>query len=367
MDEKLALLALHFVPGLGDHLIRQLISYCGSAEQVFNYPKGKLLRVPGIGRVTAEAIKKTAAIKLAEQELTKIKSIGAQLIFYSDSHYPTRLKQINDAPTLLYHSGPVAPEGPRVIGIVGTRRATEYGRQCVEQFLSDLAPFQPLIVSGLAYGIDIHAHRTSLQLGLHTLAVMGTGIDQVYPSQHAPVVKELKKSGALLTELPIGTAPEMHHFPARNRIIAGLCDAIVVVEAASKGGALITADLANDYNREVFAFPGNITQPFSSGCNELIRQNKSHLITKGLDLIEILNWDQKPGTEVKKEIVFTNESEERVVNSITSRMGMATLDEISWQTGFPVSKLLPVLFELEMRGILKSLPGKQYQISGSIG
>ncbi len=294
MDQnRLSLLALHFIPGIGDHLIRQLISYCGSAEKVFKIPKGKLQRIPGVGAVTAEAITKGKPFALAEKELRHAEKAQVELLFYSDAKYPSRLRQVNDAPTMLYAKGNMDLENPKCVAIVGTRQATGYGRECVETLIRDLAPHNALIVSGLAYGIDIHAHKQALKCKLSTVAVMGSGIDVVYPSSHREVAHRMLTHGGLLTEHPFGTQPDAHNFPARNRIVAALADAVVVVEAAEKGGALITADIANSYNKDVFAMPGNIRQGHSTGCNNLIKSNRAHLLTGVKDLEYIMNW----GTE----------------------------------------------------------------------
>lgn len=291
MDQnRLSLLALHFIPGIGDYLIRQLISYCGSAEQVFKTPKGKLMKVPGIGNVTAQSIVTGKPFREAEREVKKAEDEGVELLFYTDKKFPSRLKRIDDAPSLLYLKGNVDFENPKVVAIVGTRQATAYGRERVEELIKGLVSHHALIVSGLAYGIDIHAHKQSLKYELPTLGVMGSGIDVVYPPSHRDVAKKMVGNGGLVTENPFGTKPDAHNFPARNRIIAGLCDALVVVEAAERGGALITSEIANSYNKDVFAFPGNIGQSHSVGCNNLIKMNKANLVTGIKDLEYIMNW-----------------------------------------------------------------------------
>jgi DNA processing protein len=250
-QNRLSFLALHFIPGVGDHLIKQLISYCGSAEQVFRTPKGRLLKIPGIGQVTAESIISEKSFRHAEDELRKAEKEETEILFFTDKNYPQRLKGIVDAPSILYHKGNASLNHPKTVAIVGTRQATEYGKQIASRIVESLKPHDPLIVSGLAYGIDIQAHKQALKVGLPTLAVMGSGIDIIYPSAHSDTAKRIATQGGLLSENKFGTKPDAHNFPARNRIIAGLCDALIVVEAADKGGALITAEIANSYNKDV--------------------------------------------------------------------------------------------------------------------
>jgi DNA processing protein len=366
MDQnRLALLALHFIPGLGDYLIRQLISYCGSAEKVFQLPRGKLLKVPGIGSVTADAIKKEKPFQRAENEIIKAEKEETRLIFFIDRNYPSRLRQLNDAPTLLYAKGNIDFENPKMVGIVGTRKATEYGRRCVDELIGGLVSHRACIVSGLAYGIDIHAHKQSLRHGLPTIGVMGSGIDVIYPASHKETVRRMYYSGGIVTEHPFGTNPDAHNFPARNRIVAGLCDAIVIVEAAAKGGALITAEIANSYNKDVFAFPGNIGQTTSEGCNNLIKTNKAFLITSVKDLEYLMNWDLRSPPK-KKKLLGPAESlegdEKKVVELLAENHNQLIIDELSWKSGMPVSHLASVLLNLEFKGIISPLPGKVYKL-----
>jgi DNA processing protein len=369
MDQnRLALLALHFIPGVGDYTVRQLVSYSGSAEKVFKTPKGKLMNIPGVGQVTAEAIIKGKPFKDAENELKKCERENAEMIFYIDKKYPSRLKQINDAPSLLYTKGNIDFENSKTVAIVGTRKATDYGRLCVEELIEGLVPHSVLIVSGLAYGIDIHAHKMAVKNNLPTIGVMGSGIDVIYPAAHKDTAKKMFASGGLVTEHPFGTKPDAHNFPARNRIVAGLSDAIIIVEAAEKGGALITAEIGNSYNKDVFAYPGNIGQSFSEGCNNLIKANKAHLITSVKDLEYIMNWDASV-TEVKPKQTFSLESyepnEQLVLKILLENNGTIMIDELSWKSNIPVSQLASILLTLEFKGVLQSLPGKTYKIKTS--
>lgn len=365
MDQsRLCLLALHFIPGVGDRLVRQLISYCGSAESVFKTPKGKLLKIPGIGNTTAESILTHRPFELAEIELRKAEKEKVDIRFFQDKGYPSRLKNIPDAPSLLYCKGSINFENSKAVAIVGTRKSTPYGKECIEQLIAQLVPHNALIISGLAYGIDIQAHKQSVKYSLQTIGVMGSGIDIIYPSAHAETAKAMQAHGGLVTENIFGTKPDAHNFPARNRIIAGLCDALVVVEAAEKGGALITADLANSYNKDIFAFPGNIGASHSEGCNNLIKSNKAHLLTSVKDLEYIMNWDLSSKPVQKKEAFSLEgfESDEQLVLKVLLEKNPTLLDEISWKTNLSVSQLASLLLGLEFKGIVQSLPGKQYKL-----
>ena len=365
MDQaRLSLLALHFIPGLGDYLIRQLVSYTGSADKVFTMPKGKLLKIPGVGNITADAIKSGKPFPAAEAELKKAEKENVQLLFFTDKNYPSRLKQINDAPSLLYSKGTVDYENAKTIGIVGTRQATAYGKERVEELVDGLVAHQALVISGLAYGIDIHAHKQAVKHKLPTVGVMGSGIDVIYPSSHKETARKMMDHGSLLTEHRFGTQPDAHNFPARNRIVAGLSDAVVIVEAAEKGGALITAEIANSYNKDVFAYPGNIGQSHSEGCNNLIKHNKAHLITSVKDIEYLMNWDTARAPERPKRISLESfEGDERiVVQTLADNSSQLMIDEISWRTNISVSQLASILLQLEFRGVVSSMPGKIYRL-----
>ncbi len=362
--DRISLLALHYIPGIGDYTIRQLISYCGSAEKVFQTPKGKLLKIPGIGSVTAESIIKGKPFQQAEKELKRAEKEDVTLLFYTDKNYPARLKQISDAPSLLYVKGKFDFENPKTVAIVGTRKSTDYGKNCVEELVEALVPHNVLIISGLAYGIDIQAHKQALKNKLPTLGVMGSGIDIMYPAAHSETAKKMLSNGGLLTENPFGTNPDAHNFPARNRIIAGLADALVVVEAAEKGGALITAEIANSYNKDVFAFPGNIGQSYSHGCNNLIKSNKAHLLTSVKDLEYIMNWNVDAIPKKKEAFILDTfePSEQTVLRILLENNNQLMIDELSWRSELPISQLASVLLGLEFKNVLSTLPGKIYKL-----
>lgn len=360
-------IALTLVPGVGSILIRQLISYCGSAENVFRSPLARLLKVPGIGEVTARAILKPDILTEAERVNQRVEKLGATALFYTDKAFPTRLKTLYDAPALLYFQGSGSLNAPRTIGLVGTRQATNYGRRVTAEIIEALVPYGVHIISGLAYGIDIAAHRASLVNNLPTIGVMASGIDVIYPNVHQKTAGEMLLLGGLLTESQPGTKPDAHLFPARNRIIAGLSDAVVVVEAAAKGGALITAEYANNYHRDVFAVPGQLNQTFSAGCNKLIRENKAQIYTSPKDLIETLNWDTPVDQPTRKNqappLPVDVTEEESQVLSLLRQTADLHIDELSWQSQIPMGRLASLLLSLEFRGFVRSMPGKKYAVT----
>jgi len=364
-QERLSLLALHFIPGVGTRLIKQLISYCGSATEVFKRPKGKLQNIPGVGPATAQSITKGKSFALAEKEYRKATKEDAQILFYTDKQYPERLKSLDDAPTLLYFKGNCNLNQRKIVGIVGTRQATSYGRKIVDQVVEDLVPHQAIILSGLAYGIDIHAHRQAIKQQLPTIGVMGSGIDVIYPSNHADIARRMMDHGGLVSENNFGTKPDAHNFPSRNRIIAGMCDALIVVEAAETGGALITAEIANSYNKDVFAIPGNIGQTYSEGCNKLIKINKAALLSSVKDLEYVMNW--VPGLDGQvyspTQHIELSAEEQQVVDAIRTKGSAMQIDELAWKTGVPQGVLANLLLHLEFKGVLKPLPGKLYQLT----
>ncbi|QIP15257.1 DNA-protecting protein DprA [Spirosoma aureum] len=367
-----AQLALTLVPGVGSILIRQLVSYCGSATEVFRSPLARLMKVPGIGEVTARAILKAGTLEEAEQLMKRVEKLGATVLFYTDKDYPVRLKNLYDAPALLYFQGSGNLNAPRTIGLVGTRQATEYGRRITSEIIEAVAPYGAYIISGLAYGIDIAAHRASLANNLPTIGVMASGLDIIYPNVHQKTAQDMQMLGGLLTESQPGTKPDAHLFPARNRIIAGLSDAIVVVEAAAKGGALITAEYANNYHREVFAVPGQLNQTFSAGCNKLIRENKAQIYTSPQDIIEALNWDRPETGSSTTGLRATSApapalpvditEEESQIIALLRQVNDLHIDDLSWKSQIPMGRLASLLLNLEFRGFVRSLPGKKYAV-----
>ncbi|TAG18987.1 MAG: DNA-protecting protein DprA [Cytophagales bacterium] len=363
-EQKIFEIAIGLIPGVGNLISKQLLSYCGSAENIFKYSKPKLLKIPNIGDVLAKQILESDVLKQAEKELEKAEKNNIKIIFYTDEEYPQRLKRFADSPTLLYMKGNTNLNPKKSIGIVGTRNATEYGKEITEQIIKEFSEVNPHIISGLAYGIDIAAHKSALKYDLPTIGVMASGIDIIYPSVHKSTALEMQKKGAIITENAIGTIPDAPRFPARNRIIAGLSDIIIVVEAAEKGGALITAEIANDYGVDVYAVPGKITDKFSMGCNKLISSNKAAIFRNTKDLLELLGWNvENSQTQTKK--LHTDhqlEGEERKIYELIFSESNIGIDELAWKAEMNINKISNVILQLEFKNIIKTLPGKKFKI-----
>ncbi|WP_412469346.1 DNA-processing protein DprA [Pedobacter sp. KLB.chiD] len=358
-------IALTFIKSIGPVTAKNLLAYCGSAENIFSASKKQLLQIPGVGEKTIEAIRGTDALTRARQELDFIEKHGIEVLFFSDEKYPKRLKNCIDSPILLYAKGTVDFNQQRIISVVGTRNATNYGKNLCKELCEVLAPYQVLIVSGLAYGIDVTTHKECLAHRIPTVGVLGHGLDRMYPKIHKTVAQKMVLNGGLLTEFPILTNPDRPNFPQRNRIIAGISDATIVVEASIKGGALITAEIANSYNKDVYAFPGRTNDVFSEGCNFLIKTNRAGLITNVNDLIYYLGWDDE--IKVKHHPQQTTlqlsltPNEQRVIDALQN--GLLSIDELSHQLNIQQSKLAIVILTLEMQGIIVSLPGKIYKLA----
>lgn len=365
-DQHLYEVAIGMIPGIGSQLTRQLVSYCGSPESVFKEKKGKLLKVPGIGKACADAIIRQDVLEHAEKEISRAEKLGVQLLFYTSKEYPNRMKGLHDAPALLYYKGNAGLNSGKVISIVGTRNATEYGKEMIEQIVRDLAVHKDLtIVSGLAYGIDVAAHKAALQHQIPTIGIMASGIDIVYPAMHRSVAQKMTECGGLITEYRIASKPEPSRFPARNRIIAGMSDCVLVIEAAERGGALITAEIANGYNKEIFAVPGNLGSKYSEGCNKLIRGHKAHILIAVRDIEYIMNWDAETATQKISLPDYSHlEGEAREVVAFLQETESLLLDELSWKSQIPLSRLASLLLNLEFEGIVRSLPGKKYKLQG---
>ncbi len=363
-------LALTLLPGIGPQLTRQLMSYGSSAKNVFMLPPGKLRRIPGVGEATVNILTGPArgqALAQAEASLRKAEKEGVAILFYTSKQFPARLKLIPDAPVLLYYQGPADLNAPKTVAIVGTRQATDYGREQTEALVRGLVPHNPLVVSGLAYGIDILAHRAALQEGLLTVGVMATGLDVIYPAAHRKTAEKMRETGGLLTEFAFGTQPDRYNFPQRNRVIAGLADGTVVVEAAEKGGALITAELALSYDRDVLAVPGNVSSAASAGCNNLIKANKAALYSQPADLEQLLNWDAALYQSGKFQPTpsyspddFTAE-EFALVGVLAAAPGRELhMDELAWRAQLPIHAVASLLLALEFSGVIRALPGKKF-------
>jgi DNA processing protein len=362
-DEKLYQIALTKVPGIGDVLIKQLISYCGNAKTIFKSNRSKLLKIPGIGEKTADSILNADTLNQAEAEFNLIEKTGAKILFFTDKGYPERLRQIPDSPVLLFYKGSVDLNFERIISIVGTRNSTEYGRQFVYDFVAEVKKINPLIVSGLAYGIDIHVHKACLENAIPTIGVMGTGINLIYPAVHKNTAIQMIANGGLLTELAFDAKPDRQNFPARNRIVAGMADATIIVEAAKGGGALITVEIANSYNKDVFAVPGNVNNKYSEGCNNLIKDHKAQLITSATDFIQNMNWDNLSTPSRPKNVPLPQLTDEELrIYNLLKETKELIIDDISWKTQLPINKVASLLLNMEFSGLIKALPGKKFKL-----
>jgi len=369
-NNQLYQIALTMINGVGDILARHLLESFGDAESIFKEKKRLLEKVPGIGEILSAEIKRPEVLQQAEKELTFIEKNQITPFFLTDPDYPERLRQCVDAPILFYFKGKANLNTSKIISIVGTRRATDYGRDLTEQFVKEMSIAFPelLIISGLAYGIDISAHKSALKYNLPTVAILAHGLDRIYPSTHRSTAIEMLQNGGLLTDFPSETNPDKQNFVKRNRIIAGLSDATVVIESAAKGGSLITVDIAFSYGREVFAFPGRTTDPHSQGCNRIIRQNKAGLITSADDLISAMNWDTLSKHQVTPAIMpslFPETDENRLILSTLRERKEVHLNQLALELNIPVYQLCTLLFEMEMNGIVKVAPGNVYKLSSS--
>ncbi|MEM8898839.1 MAG: DNA-processing protein DprA [Bacteroidota bacterium] len=363
MNDLPFLLALSFIPKLGPVSGRSLISYCGgTAESVFATPKGKLLKVPGIGETIAEAILEQETLTKAEEEISRCEKLGIQIIPYDHPTYPRELTYIFDAPLILYQKGNVKLNAQPNIAIVGTRKPTDQGRDITREFAEFFVSHGINVMSGLAYGIDITAHKTAMEMEGMTTAVLGHGLDSIYPATHARHAFAMQERGGLLTEYPLGIKPDPRHFPARNRIVSGICKAVIVIEAAERGGALITAHQAFEQNREVYAVPGRIGDTYSVGCNKLIKNQVAKLITHPQEVLDDLEiqWEPKANQQLDLALEMVLSLEETKIMNYLHK-GDAVVDHISHQTGIPMSQLNSLLLSMEFKGLIAQAPGKKFR------
>ena len=368
-SEQVAMLALSRVQVPQLALIRELIGIVGSAKELLENAGNIGDIVPGASPRLRQLLCDRTIVELAEKEMEFIESKGIKLICFGDEAYPCRLAECADAPLVLHSLGNADLNAHRIVSIVGTRHASEYGKALCENFVADLARFAPdtLIVSGLAYGIDICAHRAALKAGLPTIGVLAHGLDRIYPGAHRATAKQMLDNGGLLTEFMSGTESLRPFFVQRNRIVAGMADATVVVESASKGGSLITASLALGYDRDCFAFPGRVNDQYSQGCNELVSRNRAALITSAYDFVEAMNWEVatvKKSAEERQMELFPDLSpdETAVITALRENSDGLQVNQMVVQLNIPINKLLPLLFEMEMKGLVKAVAGGCYRV-----
>ena len=364
-SELLNQLALTLVPNIGDVQAKILINHFGDASSIFKAKKSALEKIEGIGEVRARSIKEFDDFHLAEHEIKFIEQYKIKTLFLTDAEYPKRLLNCYDSPTLLFYKGTADLNASKMISIVGTRSNTDYGKQFTEKLVKDLSEQGMIIISGLAHGIDAIAHKAALKNNLPTVGVVGHGLDKVYPSENTGLAKEMiKDGGGILSEFFSGTKPDKHNFPLRNRIVAGLSDATVVVETNIKGGSMITAKLADAYNRDVFAVPGRSIDKASSGCNHLIKYNKAILLTDADELLEVLGWKEKKKEKVKqqKELFIELSAEEKQIVQLLQEKEMVHIDEINLRSGLTSSAAAAAILNLELQNVIASLPGKMYKL-----
>lgn len=364
MDELIYKIAITLIPGVGCINGKNLVSYCGGVDAVFREKKRALLKIPGIGEQTVNAVLNQNVLGRAESEVGFLSKYGIQSFFYLDEGYPSRLKHCSDSPLMLYFKGTGSLNMSRVVALVGTRSSTEYGREVCNQLIIGLKSSEVAIVSGLAYGIDTWAHKAALEHSLPTLGVLGHSLDRIYPYANRSLAEKMLTCGGIVSEYISGTKPDRENFPMRNRIIAGMADAVVVVEAGNKGGALITAEIANSYNRDVFAIPGRVSDSKSQGCNNLIRSNRAALIQSAEDLMYMLDWTT--GTDTKKLIQaklfpVLKPDEEKLFN-ILKEAGDMDIDTLLIRSGFKPNQAANALLGLEFENLIKCMPGKVYRV-----
>ena len=360
----LYVLALQNVARIGDITAKKLINNCGSAEAIFKEKKSNLLKIDGIGTTTISDVFSTYHFEEAEKELKFIKDNDIKCLYFMDENYPEKLKHCIDGPILLFQSGEINLKKQRIISVVGTRKITTYGTAFCEQLVEQLAPFNPVIVSGFAYGTDITAQKAALKHNLQTVGCLAHGLNQIYPKVHKKYVADIEKHGGFLTEFWSASNPDRENFLKRNRIIAGLSEATIVIESAEKGGSLVTADIANSYNRDVFAVPGRTTDSQSVGCNNLIKYQKAQMLTNPMDIPYILNWqledDKKPA--IQKQLFVELEVDEKAIYNYLKDNSKQQLDTIALECEMPIFKVASLLLNMELKGVIRPLPGKLFEV-----
>jgi len=364
-DQLLYTLALQHVPNLGDSTAKKLIRHFGSAENVFKEKKSSLLKIDGIGKTRISEIENPMHLKEAEKELGFIQKNKISVSYFKEESYPEKLKHCQDSPLLLFSRGAIDLSRKRILSIVGTRQISEHGISFCEQLIEDLAPLEPVIISGFAYGTDITAHKAAIRSNLQTVACLAHGLNQIYPKAHKKYMNEMEENGGFFTDFWSTDTFDRNNFLKRNRIIAGLSEATVVIESAEKGGALVTADIANSYDREVFAVPGRPGDKSSIGCNELIKSQNARVLTSAADIAYMLNWrnnehDLKP---VQKKLFIDLGAEEQLLYDQLQLQGKTELDLLALQCKIPTFKTASLLLSMELKGAVRPLPGKLFEIA----
>ncbi|OXA79375.1 DNA processing protein [Flavobacterium aquidurense] len=361
-QELFYLLALLKVEGIGDIMAKKLLTHFGNPEAIFKVKNHQIAGIDGVGSVLLRNLKDKTVFEKANKELEFIKLNAINVSFFQDESYPDRLKHCIDSPVLIFTSGNINLKNKRLISIVGTRQITSYGMEFCKKFIEDLAPLDPVIVSGFAYGVDIVAHQLAMDHSLQTIGVLAHGLNQIYPKTHKKYSARMEENGGFITEFWSSSNPDKEKFVRRNRIVAGMTEATIVIESADRGGSLITANLANDYNRDVFAVPGRVTDKYSQGCNDLIKTQKANVLTSAADLVYVLNWDiEKKSKPVQKQLFVELEVEEQKIYDFLLSNGKELLDIIALKCDFPIYKISGMLLNMELKGVIRPLPGKLFE------
>lgn len=363
MENTIYTIALTMVPTIGPITGKQLIHFCGSAKNIFSRSYKELLKIPGVGMHLADSLSQQKYVEKGAQLWENMQKAGIKCLYFKDPDFPRRLKPYRDCPILLYYKGQASLNQNRIVAIVGTRKPSTYGQKICRQITMDLQAAHPLIVSGLAYGIDITVHKSCLEAGIPTLGVVAHGLDQMYPPAHFNTAQAMLKQGGLLSEHPFGVEVERDFFPMRNRIIAAIADAIVVVESKEKGGSMITAQFGNLYNKDVFAIPGSIGSPNSAGPHRLIKGHQAALVEGAKDIITAMGWDMDKEFYTRQQQLFVELSEqEKIIVDLLRQKGTAQYDELFIAAGLTPSQTTSALLNLEFNGIVKTLPGNSYEL-----
>lgn len=362
--ELLYILALQHVPNIGDITAKRLINHCGSAEAVLKEKKQNLLKIDGIGSIILGDLFKGHHLKEAENEIDFINKNNITVFYFKDDGYPEKLKHCIDGPILLFQAGAIDLKKQRIISIVGTRKITTSGIAFCEDLIEKLAIYNPVIVSGFAYGTDITAHKAAMKHNLQTIGCLAHGLNQIYPKVHKKYMAEMEKNGGFFTDFWSSDTFDKNNFLKRNRVIAGLSEATIVIESAEKGGSLVTADIANSYNRDVFAVPGRTTDSQSMGCNNLIKYQKAHMLTTPLDVPYILNWQLEEANKpvIQKQLFVELDDSEKSIYSYLKENDKQLLDVIAIECQMPIFKVASVLLNMELKGIIRPLPGKLFEV-----
>jgi DNA processing protein len=364
-NDLLYQVALTLVPNIGDIHAKTLINIYGDAQSIFNAKKKDLESIEGIGAVRAKSIKQFEDFSSSEAEIKFIEKYNITPLFITDKNYPQRLLNCYDSPAILYYRGNTNLNTSKIVAVIGTRNNSDYGATVCEKLIAELSEQNILIVSGLAFGIDSIAHKAALKNNLSTIGVLAHGLDRIYPTQNKALAKQMTEQGGLLTDFISGTNPDKQNFPKRNRIVAGMSDAVIVIETSKKGGSLITAELANGYNKDIFAIPGRTNDLKSEGCNYLIKNNKAALITCANDLLENMGWQEqkKPSPKKQRELFIELSTDERTIVNILQQCEGIQIDELYFKSALSSSAVASALLTLEMQSVIVSLPGKVYKLS----